>query len=162
TVDFQPGLSGAITLTSGELLITKDLTIAGPGADVITVSGNHASRVFDNFNAPSVNISGLTIADGRFAGGSGGGIANLARTMTLTDCTLSGNSAVVGGAIINGRTLIVSNCTFSGNSANTGAGIVNQGTLTVTSSTFSGNTTPGNGGAIDNGSLDTLTITNST
>ena len=47
TVDFQPGLSGTITLTSGELAIGNDLTIAGPGADIITVSGNHASRVFD-------------------------------------------------------------------------------------------------------------------
>src|SRR5262249_15999560 len=47
TVDFQPGLSGTITLTTGELAINQDLTIAGPVADVITVSGNHASRVFD-------------------------------------------------------------------------------------------------------------------
>src|SRR5215469_2866993 len=47
TVDFQAGLSGTITLATGQLAINKDLTIAGPGADVITVSGNHASRVFD-------------------------------------------------------------------------------------------------------------------
>src|SRR6516225_8501060 len=46
TVDFQPGLTGTITLTSGELAINEDLTITGPGADVITVSGNNASRVF--------------------------------------------------------------------------------------------------------------------
>src|SRR6516162_2566653 len=44
TVDFQPGLSGTIVLTTGELAISKDLTIEGPGANVITVSGNHASR----------------------------------------------------------------------------------------------------------------------
>src|SRR6516164_4234442 len=47
TVDFQPGLSGTITLTSDELLIDKDLNIAGPGAGVITVSGDNASRVFE-------------------------------------------------------------------------------------------------------------------
>src|SRR6516225_6123166 len=47
TVDFQAGLTGTITLTTGELAINKDLTIAGPGAGVITVSGNHASRVFN-------------------------------------------------------------------------------------------------------------------
>src|SRR5262249_54393022 len=42
TVDFQAGLTGTILLITGELAITKNLTIAGPGADVITVSGNHA------------------------------------------------------------------------------------------------------------------------
>src|SRR4051794_14168511 len=34
-VDFQPGLTGAITLTGGALTIDHDLTIAGPGASVI-------------------------------------------------------------------------------------------------------------------------------
>src|SRR5438128_1956872 len=45
TVDFQTGLAGTITLTTGQLTIDHDLTIAGPGADRITVSGNNASRV---------------------------------------------------------------------------------------------------------------------
>src|SRR5438105_2454988 len=36
-----------ITLTSGELLISDALTIQGPGASLLTVSGNNASRVFD-------------------------------------------------------------------------------------------------------------------
>ena len=31
TVDFQPGLTGTITLTSGELAINKNLTIAARG-----------------------------------------------------------------------------------------------------------------------------------
>src|SRR5262249_59979320 len=44
-VDFEPGLSGTITL-AGELDIAKDLSITGPGACVVAVSGDHASRVF--------------------------------------------------------------------------------------------------------------------
>ncbi len=40
-------LSGTITLTSGELLITNSLTILGPGAKFLAVDGNHSSRVFD-------------------------------------------------------------------------------------------------------------------
>ena len=47
TIDFAPGLSGTIVLTSGELQITDDVTIDGPGADRLSVSGNNASRVFD-------------------------------------------------------------------------------------------------------------------
>jgi hypothetical protein len=77
TVDFQPGLSGTITLTTGELGISKDLTISGPGADVIRVGGGGASRVFDITGIFTVSTSGLTIADGNAIGGfDGGGISN--------------------------------------------------------------------------------------
>src|ERR1700682_52352 len=38
--------AGTITLTGGELVIGKDLTITGQGAGVTTISGNHSSRVF--------------------------------------------------------------------------------------------------------------------
>src|SRR5262249_33959878 len=69
TIDFAMNVKGTITLTSGQLAISGDLTINGPGADKLTVSGNHASRVFrvlggaDASTAITVNISGLTIAD---------------------------------------------------------------------------------------------------
>src|SRR5215207_182504 len=45
---FSNSVSGTITLTGGELLITTNVTIVGPGADVLTVSGDNASpsRVF--------------------------------------------------------------------------------------------------------------------
>ena len=46
TIDFASSLDGqTITLTKGELLINKNLTIAGPGAGDLTVSGNNASRI---------------------------------------------------------------------------------------------------------------------
>src|SRR5262245_2083628 len=37
TIDFQPGLTGTIALTGGELDLTDDLKINGPGADKLTV-----------------------------------------------------------------------------------------------------------------------------
>src|SRR5438067_13661342 len=46
TILFGSGVTGTITLTSGQLSITGDLTITGPGANRLTVSGNNASRVF--------------------------------------------------------------------------------------------------------------------
>jgi hypothetical protein len=190
-VDFQPGLSGTITLTTGELAISKDLTIAGPGASVITVSGNHASRVFD-LNAPfTVDISGLTIADGlgNIVGGgilnrgalaidsstirdndvladvgSGCGIANYGM-LTVTHSTVRDNVGVcLGGGIANDGTLAVISSTLSGNSASSGGGIFNSGTLTVTSSTLSDNSATGadgNGGGIVNND-GRATITDST
>jgi hypothetical protein len=191
TVDFQPGLSGTITLTSGELEISRNMTVLGPGADVITVSGNHASRVF-YINA-DVTLSGMTIAQGQtgyiYGDGSGimndnrhtltvsgctirdnstegfgGGIMNTFGTLTVTGSTLSGNSAgSSGGGIYNNGTLTVTDSSLSGNSARyTGGGIANQGTLTVTDSTISGNSVGSVGGGIYTGLFGTLTVTNST
>ena len=40
------GVTGTITLTTGELLVDKSISINGPGSDNLTVDGNHASRVF--------------------------------------------------------------------------------------------------------------------
>src|SRR5689334_8252286 len=37
TIDFDPSVTGIIALTSGELAIYNDLTIAGPGANVLSV-----------------------------------------------------------------------------------------------------------------------------
>jgi hypothetical protein len=164
TVDFQAGLTGTIVLTTGQLTIDNDLTIAGPGADVLTVSGNHASRVFNIGTALTVAISGIAVANGE-TNADGGGILN-AGTLTVTNSTLSGNAAEdVGGAISNAGTLTVTNSTFSGNSTSGpygGGGIYNGGTVTITNSTLSGNSAIGNrpGGAMSN--AGTVTITNST
>jgi hypothetical protein len=170
TVDFQPDLTGTITLTSGELAINKNLTIAGPGADVVTVSGNHASRVFDIAVTFTVSISGLTMDDG-FTQEDGGAILNLG-TLTVTDCTLSGNfadgGAIGGGGVISnggtvGRgTLTVAGSTISGNTSSFGGGIDNEGgTLTITDSTLSGNSAGAFGGGIFN-TVGRATVTGST
>ena len=72
TIDFA--VTGTITLTSGELVIDKDLTIAGPGATNLTVSGNNASRVFHVLGGV-VAVSGLTTAEGN-GGNNGDGAAS--------------------------------------------------------------------------------------
>ncbi|MBV8083262.1 MAG: hypothetical protein JO247_00460, partial [Chloroflexi bacterium] len=78
TIDFAPKLHGTITLTSGELKITSSVTIDGPGAKDISVSGNNASGVFEIAEIAAgfgVSISGLTITQGK-APDQGGGIQN--------------------------------------------------------------------------------------
>jgi hypothetical protein len=161
TVDFQPGLSGTITLTTGELAISEDLTISGPGASVLTVSGNHASRVFDITAPVTVAISGLRIADGSVPDATGGGIYNNG-TLTVTSCTVSGNSAYYEGGIDNQGTLTLTNSDVSGNSAGFAAGAIgNEGTLTVTSCTINGNSSLTGGSGIYNFG-GTATVTAST
>src|SRR5205085_10668596 len=88
-----------ITLTTGELAITKNLTIVGPGtaANAVTISGNNASRVFNvnTVNAPS--IVRLTISGGQTAD-LGGGILNDG-TPTIVSSTLTdSNASSDGGA----------------------------------------------------------------
>ena len=56
-------VTGVITLTSGELYIGRNLTITGPGASELAISGNHASRVFET--APGA--TGRLLASGLHA-----------------------------------------------------------------------------------------------
>jgi hypothetical protein len=148
TIVFASGVTGVITLTSGELDISTDLTITGPGVKVLAISGNHASRVF-SLSAATVSISKLTITGGYFVNypyeNIGGAIYNDG-TMTLTACTLSDNQAApavtdsgFGGAIGNDGTMTLIACTLTGNSALFGGAIFNGGRLTLTNCTLSGN-----------------------
>ena len=178
TITFKKGLSGTITLNPdlGPLTVTDraGLTIDG-GRESITVSGGDQVQVISESAGAKLTLRNLTVANGSAA--SGGGIENNGGTLTVTDSTFSGNSAVgtgsdpidcldkcYGGGIDNdGGTLTVTGSTFSGNeSVGEGGGIanVNSGTVTVTNSTFSGNGAGVVGGGISN--EGTLTVTYST
>jgi hypothetical protein len=156
-------ISGVITLTTGQLLVNKSVTINGPGANVLAVDGNAASVVFFIFrNAPgeTVTISGLTIRNGR-GGSFGGGIVN-EETLTIANTTLIGNMAgELGGGIANSGTATITNTIISGNSAAQGGAIYNPGMMTVTNSTITGNMARATGGACTTAD-GTLAITNST
>ncbi|MBI4463628.1 MAG: hypothetical protein HY647_02890, partial [Acidobacteria bacterium] len=67
-------VNGTITLTSGEIEISKNLTITGPGAESLAISGNKVSRVFSITGGYTVVISGLFIENGDDL--LGGGIFN--------------------------------------------------------------------------------------
>src|SRR5207245_1670249 len=69
-------VTGTIKLTSGQLTINKNLTIQGPGATLLTISGNTASRVFLIQFGSSVTLDSLTIAQGNAGSEFGGGILN--------------------------------------------------------------------------------------
>src|ERR1051326_341730 len=73
TILFSNTVASPILLTSGELLIEDDVTIIGPGANVLEISGDQSNRVFNIGNSTAVNISGLTIANGYAIQTQGGG-----------------------------------------------------------------------------------------
>src|SRR5271157_3382689 len=164
TITFDPtafASAQTITLTGGRLELSDTSgteTITGPAAGV-TVSGGGTSQVFQVDSGVTAEIDGLTVT-----GGNGGAISNFG-TLTLTNSTLSDNSASVGaGGIYNDNfgTLTLTNSTLSDNSVIHGAGgIDNETTATLTTSTLSDNSaSDGAGGGISNDG--TLTLTNST
>ncbi len=171
TLNFAAGIT-TVTLTSAELFINKNLTISGPGANLLTVQRSTAGGTpnFRIFNiASSVTLSGLTIANGN--SGSGGAIFHTAGTVAISNATISANTATNGGGITianTASTMTISNSTISGNMAvgGNGGGIYRAaaagfGPLIINSSTVSGNT-GGQGGGIYNAVGNQITITNST
>ena len=157
TIDVT-GVHGTILLTGGQLVVSNSVTILGPGPANLAVDGNAASRVFHIANGVTVTIASLTITNGNAGYDDGGGIYNDGSTLTVSNCTLSGNSATNGGGINNSGTLAVANSTLSSNSAVDGAGIFNDGTLTVATSTLSGNSATNGGGIFNEGYVGGATL----
>ncbi|HEX2640959.1 MAG TPA: choice-of-anchor Q domain-containing protein, partial [Pyrinomonadaceae bacterium] len=176
SINFQAGLNGTVTLTGGALFITSDITINGPGARILSVSGGGASRVFVTTGSNvTARISGLTVTGGNAQPiligatliGDGGGILNAnGATLNLSDVNISGNSATsLGGGIATRSILGTTSVTFitrsliSGNSALAGgggisniatAGIVSSAVTSVTDSTVTLNNTVAEAGGISN------------
>jgi hypothetical protein len=157
-IDFATGLSGTITLTGGQLTIANnDMTIVGPGADQLSVSGHNTSRVFE-VDSVTAAISGLTVTGGSAPSNNnnGGGLYNNGGAVTIAGCAISGNSASLGGGLYNyNATMTVANSTISDNSAAYGGGLYNNSynntsMATITDSTISGNTAASSGGGLDN------------
>ena len=160
-----------VTLALGELLITSDLTITGPG----TISGNNISRVLNIAASTTVNVSQLTIRNGRAI--EGGAIYN-SGTLSIAGSIVTGSTASNslgaggGGGIFNAGTLTIHGSTILANSARVaGGGILNSvdGTMTMTGSVVTGNIADsglfGAGGGIANfGDLEISgsTISNNT
>ena len=166
---------GKIHLTGGPIPINKNLTIAGPGADALTLrsavgSGQRNNVIVVNPGVTAV-ISGLTVSDG--CADTGGGIVN-GGNLTVRNVVLSNNHAVYsGGGIDNYGTLTLDKSRVTGNGRadyyasdrllffTDGGGIYsvyNNASLTITDSTVSGNNASQGGGIY----AASATITNTT
>jgi Right handed beta helix region len=125
-------VSGTITLTSGALVVARNVTISGPGADHLSIVGMQFQSVF---SVGAATISGLTIRNGAVGIDNGG-------MLTVMNCVISGNSL---GGIHNLSSLTVVNSNISDNHIGifnvTGElGVV---TATILSTTVSGNSAGG-------------------
>lgn len=162
-----------IVLTEGQIDIRRDLTITGPGTDLLTidVSGsdptpdedNHdGSRVFQltsgRGRTTDVSISGVTLTGGDVSG-EGGAIASFAN-LNLTDVNIIDNhSRFDGGGLVLGRTAELDNVVINVNRSDaSGGGIhVSSGAaVTIRNSQLTGNNAGGGGGGLW-GEHDTMT-----
>ena len=157
---FAFGVTGTIpsdVAFSGQMDITDDVTITGPGANLLTIDAQMVERIFniddgDPGNDIVVSISGLMLING--SDDQGGAILNN-EELSIDSCVFEDNQADEGGAIFNsfGSTInTINHSTFSGNSAIFESGaILNKGAIgQITNSAFSGNSSINDGGAISN------------
>lgn len=155
TVDLT-GVSGTIPVALGELEVLDEVTLDGPGADVLTIDAQQNSRIF-NFNASlgDFTINGLTLTGGQTAGdGVDGG-----------DHTYAGGAVrfLSNGALHIDQSVITASST-QGHFSKGGAIFSESGTVTITGSTIAENSTEGDhshGAAIAAEHGGTLTVTDS-
>jgi hypothetical protein len=115
TINFAPSVSGTIVLTGTLPSIDDDLTIAGPGPDTLSISGDNAHRVFEIASSTAVTISGLTIRDGGTADDWGGGIFSEG-TLLLDAVDIVSNTAFAGAGM----------CIWSGSATLSGTQIISN------------------------------------
>ncbi len=155
--------NGTITLISPLPVVTDNLTITGPGTNLITISGNNALRIFSFSPGTTNTISSVTVTDDLApANQNGGGIFN-AGSLTLKACRITANATAggFGGGIFNQGNLSMSFTTLAHNTAKVatassgggggggfGGGVfTTSGEFRATDCTFEGNqAVGGNGG----------------
>ena len=161
--------------------LTSGASISGFSITNGSATGDIGGGVFnEGGNSATLRLSDCIVSGN--SADFGGGIFNFNGALTVNNCTISGNGAAFsGGGIVSSAsgaaaTLTITNSTISDNSAtaNDGGGILNGAagsvasiaSVIVSNSTLSGNSATGNGGAVANAAdvpdLARLTITNST
>jgi cysteine-rich repeat protein len=156
-IDFV--VAGTITLTTGPILIADSVTVLGPGAANLEVSGNNTSRVLDVAAGLTVIVKNLTVSDAwvdpivatDFFPDCAGAIAArgdfVLDNVHVRDSEVSefgacaGGSACGAGLSFSGSSLLVRNSEFRNNSARYGAALCvpNSENVTVSTSTFAQN-----------------------
>lgn len=157
TITFGGGVSGTITFSSGAIDIFDALTIIGPGAPRLSLSGNNTSRIFHV--APTtpgdvfaVSISGLSLINASTPD-DGGAVFVGDSDLTVSNCVFRNNSAQRGGALYAfpaaSTTLTLRNTRFENNNASAdggGFGAQDIDSVVVENVAATGNIAAKNGG----------------
>ncbi len=99
----------------------------------------------------TATITGLSITGGLSSGFGGGLYVEHQGTLTVTDCTISGNSAKYGGGLlVNDGTASLYNCTLTGNTVSGKAAAIDNygGSVLIEECTVTGNSARLGGGGV--------------
>jgi hypothetical protein len=155
-IDVSQVSCSRITLTSGAIHATQDLTLFGPGAGLLAIDGNNNDRVItEDADGASLAIYGVTLQGG-YAQGLSGGCVYSSGPVILDEAVITGCKVVGagggpvyysgGGVAVNGN-LTVTDTRIVGNEVDTSTGgaygggiFVNAGSASIVNSTISENT----------------------
>lgn len=152
-IDAAPGETivvpaGTYALTSGEILLNKNVTIAGAGqAATIIRAGTDGLRLFNVAKGVAASFSSLTLRDARLtkAGGiaEGGAIYTEEGSVTISDVAFVNNIVNTSG-LVTGQ---------EGGIAGGGAVAGENAVVTISASVFSGNQAISRGGSLEGGGI---------
>ncbi len=162
TIDLTQTGCSEITLTTGSIVIAANsLTLQGPGALSLTISGDYIYSPLEHIQDGVLAVNDLTIRDGhkyfdneQLAPAKGGcvssnGTVSLSHTW-VTNCHVnnsSGSYGALGGGVYAYTAVSMSNSVVTDNRASAyrqyayGGGVYSHGSLTVIDSVISGNVT---------------------
>ncbi|PHR17167.1 MAG: hypothetical protein COA38_21195 [Fluviicola sp.] len=166
TITFAPALFGDTIQLKSELQICSDLTIMGPPAQSISISGGDSCRIMRIMSGHHLKISALNLVHGSSPSGEDGGAILVHGSIHLTNCLLADNFASDDGGAISVSDLdaiaLLDSCTLFQNSCGDDGGALRcyEGQLTVNSSSIKNSTSPSYGGGLSSNGI--VTLTNST
>src|SRR2546426_801918 len=168
--------TGTIVLSSPLPQITDNIVLNGPGANLLTVSGNNAVRVFIPRSGTNNVFTGINIASGLATNGANGAGIENAGDLTLMSCAVANSHTLagLGGGIYNSGNLNLFNSMVASNSVTGGDGsgggrggqgggggglggglFTSSGTVVITNSSFLANRASGGNGGGGGGSDQT-------
>jgi CSLREA domain-containing protein len=166
-----------ITLTLGQIAITRNLTINGPGQYILAINGNNASRIFRISGGSNVGVSGMKLTNGLASGVAdavGGAVYLFASSLNLTNTIIANNVARQagqpatgsgGGIFVDSGSLTIVNSAINNNTAAAaplgGGGIYSiHGTVSITDSTVNSNVNGGVRGLGDTSTPSDIIVNN--
>lgn len=145
TIDLSALTCSTITLSSGEIALSGDVTLKGPGADALAIDAGFTSRILAHSGAGTLTVVDLSLVNGKYTntGAAAGG------------CIASSGSVMLDHAVVTGCGVLAGE-----GAAARGGGVAVEGDLSLLWSTISGNTALADGiaegGGAHAGSLQTF------
>jgi predicted outer membrane repeat protein len=165
-ITFDPSLNGDTIQLVSQLIICSDVTIEGPGASLLAISGSDVTRILSIPAGANVQLKDLAFIEGNCSEGEDGGAMFIAGSAQIYDCIIHDNFADDDGGAIAlsglGAFVEIQGCEIYDNSCGDDGGAIRcwEGVLDIRETSIHNNVSPSFGGAIS--SNGTVTIEQST